>query len=49
MDSMDEITMADMVPLDKRVDIRQEILTMDADAEATKIQADHRVRVKVQR
>ena len=37
-DSMDEITMADVVPLDKRVDIRQEILTMDADAEGNKIQ-----------
>ena len=44
-DSMDEITMADVVPLDKRVDIRQEILAMDA----TKIQADHRARAKVQR
>ena len=48
-DSMDEITMADVVPLDKRVDIRQEILTMDADVEATKLQEDHWVRVKVQR
>ena len=48
-DSVDEITMADVVPLDKRVDIRQEILTMDTDEEATKIQEDHRVRVKVQR
>ena len=36
-DTAEEITMADVVPLNRRVDIRQEILSMEADDEALKV------------
>ena len=48
-DSADEITMADAVPLNMRVDIRQEILSMEADDEAMKVRESQEIRVKVQR
>ena len=41
--------MADVVPLNRRVDIRQEILSMEADDEALKVRERHEVKVKVQR
>ena len=46
---IDEVTMADVVPLDLLVDIRQEILTVGADDKAMKIREKQEVRVKVQR
>ena len=48
-DTAEEITMADMVPLNRRVDIRQEILSMEADDEALKVRERQEVKVKVQR
>ena len=41
--------MADVVPLNRRVDIRQEILSMEADDEALKVRERQEVKVKVQR
>ena len=48
-DSADEITMADAVSLNRRVDIRQEILSMEADDEALKVRESQEIKVKVQR
>ena len=48
-DMAEEITMADVVPLNRRVDIRQEILSMEADDEALKVRERQEVKVKVQR
>ena len=48
-DTAEEITMADVVPLNRRVDIRQEILSMEADDEALKVRERQEVKVKVQR
>ena len=48
-DLADEITMADAVPLNRRVDIRQEILSMEADDEALKVRESQETKVKVQR
>ena len=48
-DTADEITMADAVPLNRRVDIRQEILSMEADDEALKVRESQEIKVKVQR
>ena len=47
-DTAEEITMADVVPLNRRVDIRQEILSMEADDEALKVRERQEVKVKVQ-
>ena len=47
-DLLDEVTMADVVPLDLR-DIRQEILTAGADDEAMVIRENQEIRVQVQR
>ena len=41
--------MADVVPLNRRVDIRQEILSMKADDEALKVRECQEIKVKVQR
>ena len=41
--------MADVVPLNRRVDIRQEILSMESDDEALKVRERQEVKVKVQR
>ena len=41
--------MADTVPLNRRVDIRQEILSMEADDEALKVRECQEIKVKVQR
>ena len=38
-----------MVPLNRRVDIRQEILSMEADDEALKVRECQEIKVKVQR
>ena len=46
-DTAEEITMADVVPLNRRVDIRQEILSMEADA--LKVRECQEIKVKVQR
>ena len=43
-DTAEEITMADVVPLNRRVDIRQEILSMEADYEALKVRERSRSR-----
>ena len=48
-DTAEEITMADVVPLNRRVDIRQEILSMEADDEALQVRERQEVKVKVQR
>ena len=45
-DTAEEITMADVVPLNRRVDIRQEILSMEADDEALKVRERQEVKVK---
>ena len=41
-----DVTMADAVPLNRRVDIRQEILSMEADDEALKVREARRSRSK---
>ena len=46
-DTADEITIADAVPLNRRVDIRQEILSMEADDEALKVRESQEIKVKV--
>ena len=48
-DTAEEIAMADVVPLNRRVDIRQEILSMEADDQALKVRERQKVKVKVQR
>ena len=48
-DTAEEITMADAVPLNRRVDIRQEILSMEADDEALKVRECQEMKVKAQR
>ena len=45
-DTAEEITVAGMVTLNRRVDIRQEILSMEADDEALKVRDARRSRSK---